>query len=386
MNVSRNIPVLFSIKFCKWLMLYMPIVLLFYKENNLGNNELFLLHGIYSLVIALWEVPSGVIADRWGRKPSMQLGTFMGMLGFLIYSFTGGFWGFLLAEIALGLGQGFISGADSALLYDTLYQKGENSKYIKVEGKITALGNLSEALAGVLVSVLAFSTYRNYYYLQSGIAFIGFFASFLLVEPSHFKILAAESNFIKTFMTSLKENKKLQSIILISSLFGLSSLSMAWYAQIIFVETGVKHSWFGYGWTILNLTVAVGSFFADSINKKFKPSTLIFILLVIFSSTFLISGLYLNMAVLSLILVFYFARGIVHPIMKYFINELCSSDIRATVLSVRSLQIRIVFAAVAPVLGVLSEKFSVQYALLLSGTIVIIPGIVFYFRLIKNQR
>ena len=363
----------------------MPIVILFYKENNLGNNELFLLHGIYSLVIALWEIPSGVIADNWGRKPSMQLGTLMGFLGFAIYSFTYGFWGFLFAEIALGLGQGFISGADSALLYDTLYQQKKNSHYIKVEGKITALGNFAEAFAGIMVSILAFSIYRNYYYIQSFIALLAFLFSFLLVEPSHFKHLAAESNFLQSFWATMKENSKLQSVILISALFGLSSLSMAWYAQIIFEEIGLKHSWFGYSWTILNLIVAIGSFFAGRINKMFNPNTLIIALLVIFATTFLVSGVVLNYYILGIIVIFYFARGVVHPIMKYFINELCASNIRATVLSVRSLLIRVIFAAVAPILGVLSGKYNVKYALLLSGLIVIIPGIVFYFRLKKTN-
>lgn len=367
------------------MMLYMPIVILFYKENGLGNNELFLLHGIYSLVIALWEVPSGVIADRWGRISSMQIGTFLGLIGFFLYSISHGFVGFLFAQIALGLGQGFISGADSALLYDSLHQQKKENKYIVIEGKITALGNLAESLAGVLVSVLAFTIYRNYYYIQTIIAGIGFLSSLFLVEAEHFKSLSSNKEFVSSIISTLRGNRKLQSIIYISALFGLSSLTMALYAQIIFDEIELNETWFGYGWTILNLTVALGSYFAGSINKLFKPNTLIIILLVVFSFTFLISGVVLNSYILVFILIFYFARGIVHPVMKYFINELCASNIRATVLSVRSLLIRIVFASVAPVLGVLSKKFSVQYALLLSGIIVIIPGIVFYFRLIKKQ-
>lgn len=85
-------------------MLYMPIVKLFYEENGLDNFQLFLLHGVYSLVIALLEIPSGYAADIWGRKNALIMGTTFGSIGFAIYSFTYGFWGFLLAELALGVG------------------------------------------------------------------------------------------------------------------------------------------------------------------------------------------------------------------------------------------------------------------------------------------
>lgn len=384
MKLARNIPVLYTIKIAKWLMLYMPIVILFYEENDIPDKQLFILHGIYSLIIAIWEVPSGIIADRWGRKPSMQLGTMLGAIGFMLYAFTHNYWGFLFAEIALGLGQGFISGADSALLYDTLYQQNRKEKYLHVEGRITALGNLSESMAGVLVSVLAFSVYRNYYYVQSFIAIIGFGASFLLVEPSHFKKLSAESNFLSNFYSTFKSNRKLRSIIIISSLFGLSSLSMAWFSQAIFKEIDLPRNWYGYGWTVLNLTVGIGSFFAGKVSKLVKPSALILILVIIFGVTFITTGIVLNYYTLAVVLLFYFARGIVHPVMKHYINELCSSDIRATVLSVRSLLIRVAFAALTPWLGVLYEKYTIQYALLLSGVVVIIPGIVFYFSL-KNR-
>ena len=81
-RINRNIPLLFLIKVCQWFMLYMPVVKLFYVENNLKDFDLFFLHAIYSAVIFLTEIPSGYIADVWGRKKSMQLGLFMGLLGF----------------------------------------------------------------------------------------------------------------------------------------------------------------------------------------------------------------------------------------------------------------------------------------------------------------
>ncbi len=100
-------------------MLTMPIIVLFYQENGLSMQDVLLLKGIYSVAVVLLEIPSGYVADIWGRKKSLILGAIFGCAGFVIYSFSYGFSGFLLAELILGIGGSFISGSDSAMLYDT---------------------------------------------------------------------------------------------------------------------------------------------------------------------------------------------------------------------------------------------------------------------------
>jgi MFS family permease len=105
-------------------MLVMPIVVLFYKENGLNVTQVFILQSVYSLSIVLLEIPSGYFADVLGRKNTISLGAILGFVGYAIYSVTSGFWGFFIAEVLLGFGQSMISGADSALLYDSLWMPG----------------------------------------------------------------------------------------------------------------------------------------------------------------------------------------------------------------------------------------------------------------------
>ena len=103
----RNLSLLYIIKLSKWFMLYMPISYLYYLENNFSQFEYLTLHAVYSGVIAFFEVPSGYIADVWGRKTAMSGGLIFGVLGFSVYSITGGLIFFLVAEILLGIGQRF---------------------------------------------------------------------------------------------------------------------------------------------------------------------------------------------------------------------------------------------------------------------------------------
>ena len=122
MSVSSNIWKLYVIKASKWMALFMPIIWLFYEENGLTITDLFVIQAIYSVTIALIEIPSGYVADVLGRKNSMVIGTFFGFLGILTYSLSFGFDGFLLAALCLGVGQSFISGSDTALMYDSLVE------------------------------------------------------------------------------------------------------------------------------------------------------------------------------------------------------------------------------------------------------------------------
>jgi hypothetical protein len=60
---SGNIYRLYVIKCAKWFMLVMPIIVLFYQENGLSTQEIFLLKAIYSVAIIIIEIPSGYFAD-----------------------------------------------------------------------------------------------------------------------------------------------------------------------------------------------------------------------------------------------------------------------------------------------------------------------------------
>ena len=55
-------------KVSKWFTLIMPIIVLFYEENGLGLKDIFLLKSVYSIVLVSLDIPTGYLADAWGRK------------------------------------------------------------------------------------------------------------------------------------------------------------------------------------------------------------------------------------------------------------------------------------------------------------------------------
>mgnify|MGYP002039676018 CR=1 FL=1 len=165
-------------------MLAMPIIVLFFQEHGLTLTEVMILQSIYSLTVALVEIPSGYFADYFGRKNSMILSCTFLFLGYLIFSNYVGFSIFILAEILLALGSALMSGADSAIMYDTLLEEGKQEDYTKFEGRTYAIGNFSEAIAGLLGGLLATISLLLPFQIQSFILFLSIPVAFTLIEPS----------------------------------------------------------------------------------------------------------------------------------------------------------------------------------------------------------
>jgi len=386
-QMNRNLILLYIIKISQWFMLYMPVVKLFYEENNLDNFDLLLLHSIYSGIIFLAEVPSGYLSDVWGRKKTILTGLFLGTIGFVLYSIGTGFWPFLIAEIALGIGAGFTSGTDSALLYDTLAVSKRQQKYIWFEGFVSGTGNLAEALAGIMVTIIALNPVRGYYYLQTLITVCGFIAAFFLIEPKVHAFHASLNwrGIADIVKDTLWHNKILQRYIILSAIIGFSSISMAWLAQIYLFDTGLPAKYFGITWAALNGIAAIGSMISHKADLLLGKNLALVYILFFLSAGFFVAAGFIAPAGIIFLLIFYFVRGTAHPILKERIQHQTPSQIRATVLSVRSLLIRILFAILGPFLGAISEKLSLSAALITSGLVVLVPGTLIVFRIIRKK-
>ena len=182
-QLKSNITKLYIIKIAKWFMLFMPFMIPFYQDNGLNLSQISILKAIYSVAIVALEIPSGYLADVLGRKKTLVIGSILGFLGFFTYSISYGFIGFLLAEIILGFGQSLISGADSAMLYDSLEELDKKDEYVKYEGRVISIGNLAETIAGVVGGLLVGISLRFPYIAQTMVAFIAIPASLSLFEP-----------------------------------------------------------------------------------------------------------------------------------------------------------------------------------------------------------
>ena len=385
MHLRHNIIKMYFLKGVLWFMLSMPIIVLFFQEHGLSLTEIMTLQAIYSFTVALFEIPSGYLADFFGRRTCIILSSIFSFLGYLFFCFYSGFYFFLIAQVLLGIAGSLISGSDSALIYDTLIQIDKKNTYTKIEGKNYAIGNFSEAIAGIFGGFLAVTSLYLPVYIQTVVLFLSIPIAFTLVEPKFKKGNRIDRSFkfiSDVVKYALVDSAKLKWLIIFSSAMGLATLSIAWFAQPFFTIINLPLAYFGVIWALLNFSTGITSYnshlFFLSKNYKF----LMYISILMCFSYF---ALGLNMSYFGLIFIFsiYLLRGVMTPFLRNEINVNTTSDKRATVLSIRSFIIRISFAIFAPILGYIAENYSLSFSFYFLSLFVGMFSLLSSYKLIK---
>ncbi len=387
-TTKSNIWKLYLIKISKWFMLFMPYIVPFYTSNSLDMQQVMILQAVYSVSIVALEIPSGYFADVIGRRRTLIIGCILGTIGFSIYSFSYGFLGFLLAELVLGFGQSFISGADSAMLYDSLLDNKKEKEYIKYEGRMVSYGNIAEACAGIIGGLLALISLRSNFYVQTGISVLAIPAAILLVEPASHKRLRVFTfrTILHVVKDSLFINKELRTNIFLSAVIGTATLTMAWFAQPYFKHIGLPFSLYGLLWTLLNLTAGLAAMAAYRVETRFGPRRCVLAIAILIPAAYLLLGSMDSLWALIILFIFYIIRGFATPVLKDYIHRLSASEVRATVLSVRNFLIRLCFVLVGPTMGMLTDSKGLQTALFFGGCVFLVLGLLFAILFRKYSR
>jgi len=370
-------------------MVVMPIITLYFQESGLLIRDIFVLQVIFSIAIVILEVPSGYFADVFGRKGSLILGVLVGTAGFFMYYLAFGFWGFAVAEILLAFSAAFLSGADSAFLYDTLQQYGAVDQHTRQQGRIISATRVSEAVASLLGGFLAtIIAFKSIFLVEFFVMALAIPIAFSLKEPPIPPSTEKRKNILQILSFALHENKKLLYLNIFSGVISTVTLVMVWFAQPYWESLGVPLLYFGVMWAVLNMLVAVGAFFAHRLEKFFSFRTLfgfVALLPIILYGLLSLGVPYIALVVIPL---FWMLRGVYQPISLDYINRETDSSTRATVVSISQLFGRATFSILSPFLGWIADVWSFETAFAASAVVfgvLSITSFLFLYSKIKNQ-
>jgi len=368
-KIEHNITKIYLIKTARWLMLTTPYLPLFMGENGVDKSSYSLLAAIHALSIILFEIPSGYLADAIGRKKTLIYGSLLGAFGYVVYSCSFSFAGFLLAMVSLGLGQSLISGSDSAMLYETLMSMKKAGEYSRYEGRVIAFGSFMETVGAPLGGLLAAMSLRYPFIAQAVVALIAVPAALTLFEPqSEIETRGRSANLLPALKKSLLLDRKLLSLVCFSALVGGGTYTMAksipyWYSET--VQSSALE--LGLFWSALNLSAALFSAYAFRLERKINRLVFMATIGFVVSLSFIGLGYASTYVAVALLFVFYCFRGLATPILKNYINDHTGSDVRATVLSVRMFLVYVIFAALFPLMGWVGDASSWADALMMAG-------------------
>lgn len=337
-----------------------PIVVLFLLNKGLSFTQIMLLQSINSISIFLLEVPTGAIADLVGRKWSLMLSSIMMVLGLTVYVVTSNFYIFIVAEIMFALGLSLKSGADSALIYDSLKELGRAKEYAKIQGRAQFYGLIIQTVGSVIIGYL-YSVNVNLPYIVSIIMItISAIAALFFKEARAYGEQEKPSYFnqVKEGGTYVLHHKKVRAIIIYSVFIYVFWRIGFWYYQPYMKAVSIDPKYFGMMFAMFNLAAAISSRRAHSIIRLTKDKSLI-LLSVLFLSSFLLMGMTRIFIGALFILPQEIARGLKRPILLKYMNENIPSNQRATIISFKSLIENVMVAIAYPIVGMLVDHVDI---------------------------
>ena len=198
--------------------------------------QIGLIESVFHVTSLLMEVPTGIIADRFGRRTSRLLGRIMAMIGTLLMIASRSFWGFVLAFVFVALSYNLESGAGDALIYDSLVQVGKQDRYMRVKGRQEVAYQAAMIVSLVASGIVATFDYLLAYYLALGIHALSFGLSLSFVEPEVGRpnVAAKRSGFFRHVADSfraLREHRVILVYILFIEGFSLFCTTYRFYFQ-----------------------------------------------------------------------------------------------------------------------------------------------------------
>ncbi|NOR85956.1 MFS transporter [archaeon] len=360
---------------------FMPIIVLFFQEQGLSIVQIMILQSVYAISIVIFEVPTGAIADIIGRKKTTGLGALFVAFAVVQYIFAQDFMGFIVADIFYAMGFALTSGADVALIYDSLKSLGKEKMFTKIRGRANAIGFFAAAFASISSGWLYSIDIRIPLMVSIVPLLFAMVVAYTMYEPKRVLGVVTFRNALGLMADGVRytaTHVKLRWIIIYASGFLAFSRAGFWLYQPFLVSVGVEIVYFGIIFAGINLFVSAGSNWAHLIEERLGEKNSLILISTCMVLSFVFFSFESVLFGIVAIVLGQLAFGFSTPVISDYINRHVSSKNRATVLSVSSLSKNIAIAIVLPFVGFLVEAYSLSDAFLMSAGILFIINIVFY--------
>jgi len=381
-------------KFCAYgffknLRFFDAFLLLFFIEKGLSYAQIGVLYAFREIVINVFEILSGVIADALGRKKAM-IGSFvMYLLSFLMFYVFDHFWEFIIAFLFFGLADAFRTGTHKAMILAYLKKHNWQDAKTAYYGRTRSWSQRGSAISALMGAVFVF--YTGNYSLIFLFSIVPYMIDLVLLStyPNYLNgevtgkvgdlLLHIKTNAIQLF-SILKRGVAIKPIILSSNFTGYYKASRD-YLQLIIAHTALVYPLYSdvrkeqnaavYIGIVYFLLYIVSSFAARRaylIEGWFKSSGIALRNIHIFGwITGLLAGIcyiyecyFIAIFLFSLIFV---VQNIRRPISVKYVSDYFDDKLMASILSVESQSETLFAAVIALTLGCLIELYGLGWGI-----------------------
>lgn len=359
---------------------------------GLSATQIGILIAILPLFMLLFEIPTGAIADLYGRKFSVLLGYFLEGIGFLSLFFFTNYYALLGIFAFIGIGATFSSGSKEAWIADLIKSKKSDllHTYFVKEQTFQSFGLI---ISGFIGAIIVASLGLKYIWM---FLFLSFVVSIIILSFSKEIFVRKEITIKESYKKILKQSNKSISysrkhpvlfyfllanfIIVFAAAF---DEGLSWSPFLI--ELGFPEYGFGFLWSAMNGMFMISPWISHRFMKKNKERKfiigMIFLSLIITSMVLFVQNYMLAVLITIFSLFFFSAR---YPAERIFFHKFIPSKLRATIGSIESMILSIATIIAMPLVGFAVDHLGARYTIFLT-VILTIPGLIIYSRIKEND-
>lgn len=366
----NNIYWLIITQFFTFFYMVQVIQTIFMSKHGLSLYQIGIVYAVYQFSKIVLELPTGIIADKYGRRISTILGDAFLIVSNLFAYFLRDYQGFIIAAIFQGVSYTLISGASDALLIDSIYAS-QNKKIVDKIHAILRCGRyiaifLSSAIGGILAEQSMDLVYQITLVLQ----FLPIIVlTIFIIEPPYKKDDTEKYSFKKA-IRHLLDNKLILHLLLIGVFTSIALIPIESHYFNYYLSFGISEKFSGsiYGLQYL-MSSMIALFIYNTLKKHFSVKLVIYLpSLIMVSLVFfaIIPGVITKS-------IFYFITLLLlccyAPMLASFIHGELESTYRASTLSIQSLLMAMLAFVIQPVFGKISDCYGYNKAIVLISII-----------------
>lgn len=354
------------------------------------NSELGVFDSIAFGIAMLAEIPSGAIADLFGKRNTIAYAGVLQIIGVACMAFALDKYALLFGNTLFAVGYSFYSGAGEALVYDSMVQTKQENHYDTVISRVGTIGIIASTIGAVTGGLLYAVDERLPWFAWLLSAVVSFLISLKLVEPLIDTMKFSLSGYINQFVLGVKELFLPQLRYYFLAFFTLTGVFYIYDTGLVRPSIAASFGYDGVAQGFLNAVVIISaSLFVYSfpaLRKRFGDKRGIIFLMLSMSLAFFLAGIGEGLALGGVIICLLSIIGhLVDPWISAIVNKSISSQYRATTLSTLAFFTKLPYVVLGAFAGALIEagqlaQFNLGTAALVLGVAVITALLLFRLR------
>lgn len=342
------------------------IWMLYLAFRGLSLIEIGLMESVYHITSFTMEIPTGMVADVFGRKMSRALGRLCFIISTcaMLLGVNSIIFGISFALSAIG--NNLESGAGDALIYDSLKALKEENTFMRIKGKEEIFFQCASSAALIIGGFLGTINYTYVYFVALAFGIMTFIQSLTFTEPIIEKKnlhVSKRKIFINQFITSvriIRHDFRIAFLILAVEVCSTFITTVFFYVQNYMKSVGRNELQIGLILAIGGLVAAFAATYTYKIEKRvgFKGLFIILplsLLVCFWGLTFKGYTELFLILILAIDSIFFVSTS-------DYINRLIPSEQRATILSFQSMAFSLFMIILFPIIGKLGDLYGLLHA------------------------